>query len=151
VVPISALTFRNEGQAKTWNKRLRASVIAEARTAGLSRRRFGPAIVTLLVVVAAIAGVVVGLAALHYGIGKADDDKPGFGAGLVVFFLLSALGGRALGERDTPAGRAAAGPGTPAVAARTGRRPDRMTQFSMVMASAAFRRGTGGSAVLDTA
>jgi predicted membrane protein DUF2207 len=108
VVPISALTFRNEGQAKTWNKRLRASVIAEARTAGLSRRRFGPAIVALLVVVAAIAGVAVGLAALHYGIGKADDDKPGFGAGLVVFFLLSALGGRALGERDTAAGRAAA-------------------------------------------
>jgi Predicted membrane protein (DUF2207) len=108
VVPVSALTFRNEGQSKAWNKRLRASVIAEARAAGLSRRRLGKAIVTLLVVVAAIAGVAVGLAALHYGIGKADDDKPGFGAGLVVFFILSALGGRALGERDTPAGRAAA-------------------------------------------
>jgi hypothetical protein len=108
VVPISALTFRNEGQARTWNKRLRASVIAEARAAGLSRRRFGPAVVTLLVVVAAVVGAAVGLAAVHYGIGKPEDASPGFGAGVIVFFGLCALGGRPLGERDTPAGRAAA-------------------------------------------
>jgi hypothetical protein len=108
VVPVSALTFRDEGQATTWNKRLRASVVAEARAAGLSRRRLGPAVVTLLAAVAAGAGVVVGLAAVHYGIGKPDDASPGFGTGLVVFFLLSLLGGRPLGERDTPAGRAAA-------------------------------------------
>jgi hypothetical protein len=108
VVPISALTFRNEDQAKTWNKRLRASVVAEARAAGLSRRRLGPALVTLLVAAAAVAGVGVGLAAVHYGIGKPDDASPGFGAGIVVFFALSALAGRPLGERDTPAGRAAA-------------------------------------------
>jgi hypothetical protein len=108
VVPISALTFRDEGQARNWNRRLRASVVAEARAAGLSRRRLGPAIVTLLVVVAAVAGLAVALAAVHYGIGKADKDQPGFGAGLLAFFVLTYLGGRPLGERDTPAGAAVA-------------------------------------------
>ena len=50
VVPLSALTFRDSGQAKAWDKRLRAAVVAEARRAGLSRRRFGPGIIGALVV-----------------------------------------------------------------------------------------------------
>ena len=105
VVPIAALTFRDRAQSRAWNRRLRASVVAEARAAGLSRRRLGAAAVTVLVVLAALAGLAVGLAAVHYGIGRKPDDSPGFGAGLVVFFLLAALAGRPLGERDTPAGR----------------------------------------------
>ena len=39
---------------------------------------------------------------------KAEDDSPGVGAGLLVFFLLGLLGARPLGERDTAAGRAVA-------------------------------------------
>ncbi|MEV6841935.1 hypothetical protein [Actinoplanes sp. NPDC051411] len=105
VVPITALTFRNEAESKSWNSRLRTAVVDEARAAGLSRRRFGKGVVTLLVFSAAAAGVIIGLAAVHYGLGRADDDKPGFGAGLLAFGILSAVAGRAMGERDTPAGR----------------------------------------------
>lgn len=105
VVPITALTFRDEGESKSWNSRLRSAVIAEARAAGLSRRRFGKVVVTLLVVAAALAGLVIALAAVHYGVGRADDDRPGFGAGVLAFFLLATIGGRSPGERDTPAGR----------------------------------------------
>jgi hypothetical protein len=105
VVPVTALTFRDEGESKSWNARLRSAVIDEARAAGLSRRRFGKAVVSLLVVCAAAAGVVVSLAAVHYGLGRADDDKPGAWAGVVAFGVLWAIAGRAMGERDTPAGR----------------------------------------------
>jgi hypothetical protein len=110
VVPLSALTFRDPGQAKAWNKRLRAAVVADARAAGLSRRRFGPAVTTVLVALAVVAAVGVGLAALHYGLWDPsnDNDNPGFGAGILTFGLLSAVAGRPLGERDTPAGRVAA-------------------------------------------
>ena len=110
VVPLSALTFRDAGQATAWNKRLRASVIADARAAGLSQRRFGPAITTGLLVAAAIAAVGVGLAALHYGLwdpGK-NNDNPGLGAGFFTFVVLSAVVGRTRGERDTPQGRVVA-------------------------------------------
>ena len=105
VVPITALTFRNEAESKSWNSRLRTSVIDEARAAGLSRRRFGKGIVGTLVLLAAMAGLAIGLAAAHYGIGRSDDDKPGFGAGILAFALLSAIAGHSLGERDTPAGQ----------------------------------------------
>ena len=110
VVPLSALTFRDPGQAKAWNKRLRAAVVADARAAGLSRRRLGPAVTTVLVVLGAIAAVGVGLAALHYGLWNPDKDNnnPGLGAGILTFAGLSTVAGRSLGERDTPAGRAAA-------------------------------------------
>jgi predicted membrane protein DUF2207 len=110
VVPLSGLTFRDAGQAQAWNKRLRAAVIADARGAGLSRRRFGPAVTTLLLVAAVLAAAGVGLAALHYGLWDPDgtDDNPGLGAGLITFGLLSVLAGRSPGERDTPAGRAVA-------------------------------------------
>jgi hypothetical protein len=105
VVPITALTFRDESESKSWNNRLRASVVEEARAAGLSRRRFGKGIVGTLVFLAAVAGLVIGLAAVHYGVGRADDDKPGFGAGVLAFGILAAIAGRSLGERDTPAGQ----------------------------------------------
>jgi hypothetical protein len=105
VVPITALTFRDEADSKSWNTRLRSAVIDEARAAGLSRRRFGKGVVTLLVLTAAVAGVIIGLIAVRYGFGRPDDDKPGFGAGIVAFGVLSAIAGRAMGERDTPAGR----------------------------------------------
>lgn len=108
VVPITALTFRDAAESKSWNSRLRTAVIDEARAAGLSRRRFGKGVVTLLVVSAALAGVVIGLIAVRYGFGRPEDDKPGFGAGIVAFAVLSAIAGRAMGERDTPLGRAVA-------------------------------------------
>ncbi|WP_433362075.1 DUF2207 family protein [Actinoplanes sp. CA-142083] len=109
VVPITALTFRDASESTSWNKRLRQSVFAEARAAGLSRRRISKTMSTLLSLLAAGVGVAVGFAALHYGFGKAEDDQPpAFAFGFFTFVALSALGARSLGERDTPAGRAAA-------------------------------------------
>ncbi|MFJ8580005.1 DUF2207 family protein [Micromonospora sp. NPDC093277] len=105
VVPLTALTFRNQAQARAWNKRLRAQVVADARAAGLSRRRFGPAVTTLLVAAAVVAGVAVGVAVLHYGIWHQEDDNPGLAAGIVTFAVLTAIAGASPGERDTALGR----------------------------------------------
>ena len=109
VVPLPALTFRDTGQATTFEKRLRAEVIADARARGLSRRRFGPAILTVLTVAAIIAGF--GLAVTTFLLARHSHDGNGGalkGAGFVWFFgaiVLGGIGHRPIGERDTPAGR----------------------------------------------
>jgi len=48
VVPLSALTFRDPNMAKSWWKRLRAEIVADARTLRLSRRRFSSAVQALV-------------------------------------------------------------------------------------------------------
>ncbi|BCB75767.1 DUF2207 domain-containing protein [Phytohabitans flavus] len=93
VVPLTALTFRDQAQAKTWNKRLRAEVVAEARAAGLSRRRFGRGVAAVLVALAALAAAAAGAAAYHYGSWSASEDNPGVAAGIVTFLLLSGIAG----------------------------------------------------------
>jgi hypothetical protein len=110
VVPVTALTFRDADQAKRWTRRLRAEVVAEARSLGLSRRRFGSAAVAALVAVAAVAATLVAVAAARYGMRSADDDVVGtvIVAWLFTFVLLAGLSSRYPGERDTPAGRTAA-------------------------------------------
>ncbi|GLI02873.1 DUF2207 family protein [Phytohabitans aurantiacus] len=106
VVPLTALTFRDEGQAKGWNKRLHAEVVAEARAAGLSQRRFGPVLTGALTAAAVLVALVVAGAAFHYGTWSGDDDdNPGVAAGILTFFLLGAVIGVTRGERDTPLGR----------------------------------------------
>ncbi|RIV41171.1 DUF2207 family protein [Micromonospora radicis] len=105
VLPLTALTFRDPARAKSWNKRLRAQVVADARAAGLSRRRFGPTVTTALSAAALLAGVVVGLAAAHYGSWRGTEDNPGLAAGVFTFAVLSAIAGATPGERDTPLGR----------------------------------------------
>jgi hypothetical protein len=105
MVPLTALTFRDPASAKSWNKRLRSQVIADARAAGLSRRRFGSWVTSLLVAAAAVAAVAVGLAAFHYGVWSDEKDNPGLWAGFVTFVVLSTIAGRSPGERDTPLGR----------------------------------------------
>jgi hypothetical protein len=109
VVPIAALTFRNASESSSWNNRLRKSVIAHARELGLSQRRISRTMSAVLSVLAAGAGLAVGYAAWHFGIGKAEDDRPPwFAFAFFTFAALSAFGARSLGERDTEAGRAAA-------------------------------------------
>jgi hypothetical protein len=110
VVPLSALTFRDSGQAKAWDKRLRAAVVAEARRAGLSRRRFGPGIIGALVVVSVISSVgVLNAAAGRDGwLHAADDDNPGLAFAMFSLLILTGLSSRSRGERDTAAGRAVA-------------------------------------------
>jgi hypothetical protein len=105
VVPLTALTFRDQGQATAWNKRLRAEVIADARAAGLSRRRFDRTVTGLLIAAAAGAAGAVSLAAFHYGSWSNTEDNPGYWAGFVTFAVLSTFTGRSPGERDTPLGR----------------------------------------------
>lgn len=105
VVPLTALTFRDESQAKTWNKRLRAEVVADARRAGLSQRRFGPGLVAALVALAALAAVVTGAAAFHYGMWSDAEDNGGVATGIFTFLVLGGIAGVSPGERDTPLGR----------------------------------------------
>ncbi|MFI7080293.1 DUF2207 family protein [Micromonospora sp. NPDC049903] len=105
VLPLTALTFRDETRARAWNRRLRGQVIADARAAGLSRRRFGPRVTGLLVGAALAAAVVVGLAALHLASWHPTSGNHAFIAGIAVFVLLSTLAGASPGERDTALGR----------------------------------------------
>jgi len=105
VVPLTALTFRDKSQAKSWNKRLRAEVVADARAAGLSQRRFGPVLIAMLFGLAMLAGVVTGAAAFHYGVWSEAEDNGGVGAGLVTLLVLMGITGISPGERDTPLGR----------------------------------------------
>jgi Predicted membrane protein (DUF2207) C-terminal domain len=108
VVPLTALTFRDQSQAAAFEKRLRADVIADARARGLSRRRLGKALLTLLTAAAAVAGLVVGGAILWAGRHSADPLRPAGAGWLVTFVVLGGIGQRSHGERDTDAGRAVA-------------------------------------------
>lgn len=111
VVPLTALTFRDDAQAASWWKRLRAEIVADARARGISRRRFGPAVIGVLTATAALAAVGIAVAVFHYAQRTHDDDVFGitFSAGFFGFVALAGLGGRSVGERDTPAGREVAG------------------------------------------
>ncbi|MBB5866642.1 hypothetical protein F4553_000021 [Allocatelliglobosispora scoriae] len=114
VVPLTALTFRNEAAARTWWKHLRQEVVAESRARGLSQRRFGPAAIVLLVVVAGIAAAGIAFGTGHFLLrtpdhgGRDNDLGATLGVALVSFALLAGYAGRNIGERDTAAGRAAA-------------------------------------------
>jgi hypothetical protein len=112
VVPLPALTFRDAGQAATFEKRLRAEVIADARARGLSRRRFGPTILGVLSVAAVAGGFCLALAAFllahHSSGGNGGAIKA---AGVVWLFgtgILAGVAHHSIGERDTAAGREAA-------------------------------------------
>lgn len=106
VVPLPALTFRDPDQAKAFGKRIRAEVVADARSRGLSRRRLGPALLTALSVAAFLASVGVTVAVL-IGTGlHGHHDVRGYGAAwLFSFAFLNGVAHRSHGERDTPAGR----------------------------------------------
>jgi hypothetical protein len=110
VLPLTALTFRNQGHATSFEKRLRAEVIADARSRGLSRRRFSKVLRTLLTVAAIVAGAGIAGAVLMASTkaGTSGDNSPIKNAGLAWFFsfaVLSYVAHRPLGETDTPAGR----------------------------------------------
>jgi Predicted membrane protein len=111
VVPLTALTFRDPSAAKAWWKRINAEIIADARARGLSQRRFGRSLVTALTLAAAVVALPVGFVAYRMAVRSADDDPSGAGlsVGFVCFLLLTFLAGRPMGDRDTPAGREAAG------------------------------------------
>ena len=111
IVPLTALTFRDPKQAQSWWKALRGEIIDDARSRGLSRRRLSPTHVGILTAGAAIAATVVALAVAHQAFRGDGEDPLGsvLAAAFVTFAVLTAVGGRNVGERDTPAGREAAG------------------------------------------
>jgi hypothetical protein len=107
VVPLTALTFRDASRSSAWAKRLTAEVIADARSHGLSRRRFGPRVLGVLTAAAAAAAIGTALA-VAYWLSKQHSHSTGSAAlwvGVVSFGVLTSISGRPHGERDTPAGR----------------------------------------------
>lgn len=114
VLPLTALTFRDQQESRQWWKRLRAEVVADARARGLSRRRFSAGVVSVLITAAVLATGGVVLAVVHYALRhqptNSDDDPWGFiiPAGLFTFAGLTGFASRYVGERDTAAGRAVA-------------------------------------------
>jgi hypothetical protein len=102
VVPIGSLRFRDKNESRAWNKQLRAAVVADARAAGLSRRRFGRTMMTVLYLGAVVAGLVCGWAAAH-----ATSPVGALFPLLPVAGTLAGLVQR-IGERHTPAGARAA-------------------------------------------
>ncbi len=108
VVPLTALTFRDKAEAKAWGKRLTAEVVAEARSHDLSQRRLGKPIVSALTIAAGLVGLSITTAVIYY-LNRQPHPKDvienGLYAGLFTWFVLSAIGARSHGERDTPAGR----------------------------------------------
>lgn len=111
VVPISALTFRNEDQEKGWEKRFRTEVIADAQARGLTRRRFDGPVISLLEIVAAVAAIGLAAATAHWeSWAEFDEDSQGawVWVGFVAFVMLGAGVTSIGGQRHTPAGVAAA-------------------------------------------
>lgn len=103
VVPLTALTFRDVAEAQGWTKRLNAAIVADARSRGLSQRRFSSAVVASLTILAGIPSFALGIAVfLHSRSGGS------FVAVVFMWFALAYLAGKSRGERDTPEGRAVA-------------------------------------------
>ncbi len=111
LVPLTALTFRDDSEAKRWWKTVRGSIIADASERGLSRRRISSGIVTVLTIVALLAGVGIGIAVFHNvhrdptPSGDGDPLGTAIAAGFITFLVLAAIGGRDIGQRETPEGR----------------------------------------------
>ncbi|MDG9675070.1 DUF2207 domain-containing protein [Micromonospora sp. DH14] len=108
VVPLTALAFSDEKQSAAWSKRLRRAVVADARRRGLSRPRSSRGLVHLFTVLGAVVAAVVGVGSWHYVTRVGQDVFGSAAAFLVTLAVLVSLARRDLGERDTPAGRAAA-------------------------------------------
>jgi hypothetical protein len=113
MVPLTALTFRNKSQAKSWTSGFRKAVVADARERGLSRPRFGARIKGALIGVAAVSAAGLALAALlNFLRVPSDEGGDPVGAlwvGMIAFLVLGGIASAQRGERDTPAGQAAAG------------------------------------------
>jgi len=106
VVPISALTFRDRDEAKSWNDSFNHAVRSAARDQGLSRSRLSAGLKQLL----GGAAFVPAAAAAFYAAQFDEEDPAGAAitAGFVVLVVLSTLIAKFPGDRDTPAGREAA-------------------------------------------
>jgi hypothetical protein len=102
--PIGAITFRARERATAWNRELRREIVAETRKRGLSRIRFGPLLVNVLMAGALVPAALFGLAVLSTG-----RVRPAVAVAVVAAvppFWLMLIGQR---ERSTDLGRSRAG------------------------------------------
>src|SRR5262245_16469099 len=110
LVPLTALTFRDDSQAKAWWKTVRGTIVADARQRGLPQRPFRPRVLTVLSIVAFAAALGIAFAAyhnVHRDPNPGSDNSPigvALGVGFFAFVILAGIGGRNIGERDTPQG-----------------------------------------------
>ena len=105
VVPLTALTFRDEGSAASWSSSFADAVLGDAKRRGLIARRVPPWVVTLLGVAAVAPSL-----SFSWFAWTADGGKDGRAlfTGVIPWAVLSAVAGRQQGYRGTPAGRALA-------------------------------------------
>lgn len=112
-VPAQALTTGPDASAKNWWRDFRSGVVADARARGLSRPRWPARLKAVLIAAAVPVAVAAALAASALPDNPDDsDDDPVSGAvaaGVFVLVGLTGVAGTRTGERDTPAGRVAAG------------------------------------------
>ena len=115
VVPADALTAGTDEQAKSFHKSFAKAVTADARSRGLSRSRWSPAMTALVGVVALLpallaAGALVALPDAHSSSSSSDDNPVGafIGVALIVWGALMAFFRWLRAERDTPEGLRAA-------------------------------------------
>ena len=116
VVPAEALTTGPDVQSKGWWKQFEKSVVADARDHGLSRSRWSfPMLIAIAVVALAPAflasGALVVAPTEDAAPSSEDDDAVGgvLSLGLIAWGAPMAVPFSLRQERDTPAGRAAAG------------------------------------------
>ncbi len=100
-VPVAALTFRDEEEARGWQRNFRNEVIADARERGLSQQRIGAEGGTLLTTVGGLVAVLAGLLVFRLR----GEVEAALGASFLVFALTGGLTSAVRGERDTAAGR----------------------------------------------
>jgi Predicted membrane protein (DUF2207) len=112
VVPVEAMSLGAPAQATPRWKAFRRQVTEDARARGLSRPRWSAGVKSAFVVAAAVVAAAAALAASTVPDDPDDpDDSPlggAAGAAVVAFGGLGAVVTSRSGERDTPAGRAAA-------------------------------------------
>ncbi|WP_030489451.1 DUF2207 family protein [Micromonospora chokoriensis] len=108
VVPLAALSFSDAARFTAWSTRLRRAVVADAQRLGLSRRRVSRPLVGLLSLLGAVAGGGVAAGSWHYVTRSGGDRYGAVAAFFITAMVLIGIARRDLGERDTPAGRAAA-------------------------------------------
>ncbi len=111
-VPGEALTTGPDESSRSWWADFRAAVVDDARARGLSRPRWSARLKAVLVVGALPVALAIALAVSTVPDDPADEDDDPAGLALVAggaaFLGMSGVAGSRSGERDTPAGRAAA-------------------------------------------
>jgi hypothetical protein len=102
VVPLTALTFRDQGASARWAARFESAVIADARRRGLIRRRVPAWVATLMGVLAVVPAL-----AFSWTAWELDhrSDARSLLTGLIPLALLSSHVGRPRGNRGTREGR----------------------------------------------